>query len=116
ERDEARHEIGAKDRRIAGGKRADDIRGALPLDGINSVMRASEQRVQVLRRAGTAGVLAHDRQIGSNLSVEQPQLLELGTGERSESAARDRVEQLLQPLPASLTLFEPSRGNHDRLR
>ena len=73
---------------------------------------AREQLIEVLRETAGAAIFADDREVRGDLTIEQPELLQLRSRERSESAPGNLVEQLLEPSPVGFAFVQPARGDH----
>src|SRR5437867_102534 len=111
-RNEARSEILSEDEWKPADEEAKRSGRTLALRGIDGMVGAREQLVQVLRETARAPILAHDRKIGRDLTIQQAELLQLRARERSDPASRSLVEQRLEPRPVRLTVVQPAGGDH----
>ena len=80
--------------------------------GIDGIVGAHQQLVDVARKVHRAAVFADGGEIGGGLAVEQAEFLQVGTRERLESALGALVEQRFQLAPVRFALLQPASGNH----
>jgi hypothetical protein len=82
-----------------------DCRRARPMGGIDGIVGARKQLVEIAGKMGRTFIFTEYRQIGCDLPVKQAQFLEFGTGERAEALARAMVEKFFQVAPMRISFF-----------
>ncbi len=76
--------------------------------GIDGIVGAHEQLVDVAGKVHGAAVFADGGQIGGGLPVEEAEFLQVGTGERLQAAAGALVEQRLRACSSAVCVSPAS--------
>ncbi len=76
--------------------------------GIDGIVGADKQLVDVAREVHRAGVFADGSEIGGGLAIEEAEFLQVGAGERLEAAAGALIQQRLQLRPVGFALLQPA--------
>ena len=80
------------------------------MTGINDIVCACHQLVEIAREVHGAWIFTDRRQIGSSLTVQQAQFLQLVMAEKADISLSVR-DQRLQLLPVRFALLNPMRGD-----
>src|SRR5690242_14824408 len=99
-----------EDARIGVPEEIQDRLGTRSLAGIDDIVSAGQQLVQIAGKVDRTAVFANGSQIGGCLAVEQTQFAQVGTRQCLQTLVGAEGKQLFQFLPVGLTFFQPAGG------
>ena len=86
--------------------------GTRPVAGIDGIVSADQQLVDIARIVHRSSIFADGSEVGGGLTIEQAQFLQIGAGQRLQSALGTLVQQGFKLRPVRFALLEPAGGNH----
>ena len=86
--------------------------GTRPVAGIDGIVSADQQLVDIARIVHRSSIFADGSEVGGGLAIEQAQFLQIGTRERLQSAFGTLVQEGFKLRPVRFALLEPAGGNH----
>jgi hypothetical protein len=113
ERDDGISQVFPENPRVSPQEKVDHRGRTRSVGRIDGIVGAREQLVKVSSKIDRTAVFAKYGKVGGDLAIEQAQFLQFGTGEGFKSFARAVIEQLFEPAPVRLALFQPASGDHN---
>src|ERR1700756_1926059 len=86
--------------------------GTAPLAGIDGIVSAHQQLVDIARIVHRSSIFANGSEVGGGLAIEQAQFLQIRAGQRLQSALGTLVQERFKLRPVRFALLEPAGGNH----
>ena len=92
----------AQQARIAVGEELPQRYGRDALSGVDEVVGASDEAVEVVLQRARGVVGAHGGEVGRGLAVEQAEIAQVARRKRTHSGAFHLAQQRIQPVPVIL--------------
>ena len=106
-------EEAAEEAGILEGEEAADGAGGELAAGVDEIMRAGDEAVEVGFECARGLVGAGRREIGGRLAVEKAEVAEVVGGEGLQAGGFGLGGELLETVPVWLAKFDPAVGEHD---
>ena len=88
--------------------------GARPMAGIDGIVGAHQQLVDVARVVHRSPVFPDGCQVSGSLTIEQAEILQVGARQRLQATGGALIQECFELRPVRFALLEPAGGNHGR--
>jgi uncharacterized RDD family membrane protein YckC len=105
----------AEDSGVGFGEEVPDAGEVEAVAGVDVIMGAADETVEVCFEGARAFVGAHGGEIGCGLAVEQAELAELGRGQGFEAGGFNLLKQDFEAAPAFFAQGDPVIGDHRKI-
>ncbi len=102
----------AEEARVTVGDEVPEADGRDTFTGVDEVVGAADELVEVLLEGAGGAVGADGGEIGGGLAVEQAEFAEFCCVKRSDASAFDLTKERVEPVPVILTVSYPQVGDH----